>query len=96
MLAEGVSRLRLSDGSRLDFNVFDTFNIKADTKTFLFDYTWHAEGVEWSHSLVSILVSLLQTRSPDYSHQCQYYAGRFVKEVLYCLPALTPNLHLRT
>ena len=74
--------VRLYGGEWLDFDVKKPFSLKTDTDTHRYDYTWHDETVDWSNSLLLILISLLQTHSPDYSHRCQYYVGRFVKEVL--------------
>ncbi len=78
----GAKSIRLYDGRRIDIALTEKFSIRADSKTVLYDYTWHVEGVDWSDGFASILVGLLQTHSPEYSHQCQYYVGRFVREVL--------------
>lgn len=82
MAFTNAKAIRLYNGDWIGFDTDRPFSIRSDTKTMLYNYTWHIPGVDWSNSFVSILIGLLQTHSPEYSYSCQYYVGRFVRKVL--------------
>ena len=74
--------MRLYGGDTIDGDLSRPFSVHSDTRSFKMDFTWRLNGLVWSDSLIAILKVILRTKSPDYAWQCQYYVGRFVREVL--------------
>lgn len=81
-LSRQLHTAHLTQGVTISFYHDEPIYIRADTRTFKLDFSWLDSRFDWSSSIFDATINLLETRSVDYSHQCNYYSRRFIRDVL--------------
>lgn len=82
MLERRYAEILLDENGDTFGDLAKPFHIRSDSRNFKIDLSWRIQGLDWSDAFIRILTAILHTRSADYAWQCQYYVGRFVREVL--------------